>query len=501
MSPIAIPQACWRTLGVDEILSLPTTQSGRDTIIVFVDHFSKAVRLIPARSNLDSAGFARKFIKHVYPHYGLPIGIVSDRGSRWNSEVFRNMCSDMGVELKLTYSYHPRANGQVERYNRVIEEAVRHFVGPAMDDWDRYIPHIEFTMNNSVCKATGTTPFALNRLTQPLSPTDLAFGTTQAKGKPPAVTHKLYFHLAKQALSSAKQTWLDRENRNARPVHFAVGDQVMLSMAKIALHHPALRSKFLAKWAGPYAVLEVISPASVRIRLPQALKDIRLHDVFNVSVLKKYRVEEPPAEPQPKLSTATSDPDDAEYEVSAITSHDTCPHPETGIPGLQFLVQWKGYDASEATWLPVDRLGDCLLKVAEYLFTIATAARRNKLIAQFPKRTRNQLLQLLEKAQGTTARPQSQSRTRAPTSVPCRKRMTRASRQPPEPPAEGTSTGKVTRSQTRAQQRERNVVCVSVRCPTCGVESPKQLREADLVSPGSNPRAPAAVAAPWGPVS
>jgi transposase InsO family protein len=64
-------------------------------------------------------------MKHVYPHYGLPLGLVSDRGSQWNSALFRDMCDDLGIDLKLTFSYHPQANGQVERYNRVIEEAVR----------------------------------------------------------------------------------------------------------------------------------------------------------------------------------------------------------------------------------------------------------------------------------------------------------------------------------------------------------------------------------------
>jgi hypothetical protein len=176
LSPIAIPHSCWRVVGIDAITQLPRTPKGKDCLLVFVDHFSKAVRLVPTTCALDAVGFARKFMKHVYPHYGLPLGLVSDRGSQWNSALFRGMCDDLGIDLKLTFSYHPQANGQVERYNRVIEEAVRHFVGPAMDDWDRFIPHLEFSLNNSVVSATGCTPFSLNRLTPPLSLSSLAFG-------------------------------------------------------------------------------------------------------------------------------------------------------------------------------------------------------------------------------------------------------------------------------------------------------------------------------------
>ena len=160
--------------------SYPKTTSEMDCIIVLVDQFSKIVRLIPTVSTLDGPGFAKLFFQHNYPHYGVPLGICSDRGVQWNNAFFRSVCYYMGIQLHLTFSYHPQANGQVERMNRVIEEALRHFVGPAHDDWDEYIPHIEFSINNSRSESTGCTSFQLNRITPPLSPTALAFNVPTA---------------------------------------------------------------------------------------------------------------------------------------------------------------------------------------------------------------------------------------------------------------------------------------------------------------------------------
>ena len=160
--------------------SYPKTTSEMDCIIVLVDQFSKTVRLIPTVSTLDGPGFAKLFFQHNYPHYGVPLGICSDRGVQWNNAFFRSVCYYMGIQLHLTFSYHPQANGQVERMNRVIEEALRHFVGPAHDDWDEYIPHIEFSINNSRSESTGCTSFQLNRITPPLSPTALAFNVPTA---------------------------------------------------------------------------------------------------------------------------------------------------------------------------------------------------------------------------------------------------------------------------------------------------------------------------------
>ena len=149
LSPLPVPSACWRIISLDAIMQLPKTASDMDCIIVFVDQLSKMIRLIPTVSTLDGPSFAKLFLQHIYSHYGLLSGMCSDRGVHWNNAFFRSVCSHVGIQLRLTFSYHLQANGQVERMNRVIEEALRNFVGPAHDNWDEYVPHIEFSINNS----------------------------------------------------------------------------------------------------------------------------------------------------------------------------------------------------------------------------------------------------------------------------------------------------------------------------------------------------------------
>ena len=66
---------------------------------------------------------------------------------------------------------------------------------------------------------------------------------------------------------------------------FKVGSQVLLSISKIALHHPSLRRKFAARWVGPCRVTELIGRTAARIQLPSTLQKLRLHDVFHLSAL------------------------------------------------------------------------------------------------------------------------------------------------------------------------------------------------------------------------
>lgn len=405
LSPLPIPTACWRVVSLDMITQLPRTTSGFDCITVFVDQFSKMVRLIPTVNTLDGPGFAKLFFTHIYPHYGLPLGICSDRGAQWNNKFFKSICSHMGIDLRLTFSYHPRANGQVERLNRVIEEALRHFVSPAHDDWDTFLPHVEFSINSAKNASTGCTPFQLNRITPPLSPTALAFSLPESRKLHTSVLHRMYYHLAKQALSEAKQSmWSGPLNSKPSP-QFAVGKPVLLSISKLALHHPSLRRKFTARWVGPCTILELVGTRAAKLQLPATLRALKIHNVFHFSCLKPYidaHYHECTAAPQPNASMDA----DKVFEVESVMDYRRTHRATatTARAGPHYLVRWKGYSAQHDMWLPVGELGNCLDKVAGYLFQHASSKERDIMIDQFPKRARLQLTHLVQRAERTTHR-------------------------------------------------------------------------------------------------
>ena len=75
-------------------------------------------------------------------------------------------------------------------------------------------------------------------------------------------------------------------DKKRKDVQFEVGEYVLLHTRNLPLRIPG-SWKLKPVWIGPYKVEEVVGPNAYRLALPDAFK--RLHCVFNISVLKRYR--------------------------------------------------------------------------------------------------------------------------------------------------------------------------------------------------------------------
>ena len=108
--------------------------------------------------------------------------------------------------------------------------------------------------------------------------------------------------------------------------------------------------KLEAKFFGPFRVLHPVGKQTYKLELPKKWK---IYDVFYMSLLeqdttRKGRVHEENAE---ELDAGD---DSGEYEVEAIRDSAVyARESESGhLPGLYYLVSWKGYPEEENTWEP-----------------------------------------------------------------------------------------------------------------------------------------------------
>jgi len=90
-----------------------------------------------------------------------PRRIISDRGTAFMSNEFREYCRDENIEHSLITTGVPRANGQVERLNRTLIPLLTKLAAPKSDEWYKYLDAAQQCLNATIHRSIGMSPFKL----------------------------------------------------------------------------------------------------------------------------------------------------------------------------------------------------------------------------------------------------------------------------------------------------------------------------------------------------
>ena len=89
------------------------------------------------------------------------MSVISDNGTRFNNEDFREWCARHGIKNQFSTMAHPQSNGQVEVTNRTLLYALKKKVDENEKKWPELIPEILFGYNTTKKTATVFSPFEL----------------------------------------------------------------------------------------------------------------------------------------------------------------------------------------------------------------------------------------------------------------------------------------------------------------------------------------------------
>jgi hypothetical protein len=147
---------------------------------------------------------------------------------------------------------------------------------------------------------------------------------------------------AKASLLAARSRQKLFADEKRREVELDVGQDVLLSTVNFKLAHPGTR-KLLPKWVGPFKVIERVGKVAYKVELPPNLK---MHNVFHVQLLKKYRDNGKVQPPPPPIEID----DSLEYEVERVLGHREVKRGKQSRK--EFLVNWLRYEHEHNTWEP-----------------------------------------------------------------------------------------------------------------------------------------------------
>lgn len=307
-----------------------------DGILVVVDQgHSKGVVLTPInKEGITAEKTAQLFLENVWKRFGIPDKVISDRGPQFDSKFTKALYKAIGITQALSTAYHPQTDGATERVNQEIELYLSIYCIGNPKTWIDALPFLEFTHNNRQHADRPSTPFQLMYGKSP-SPLPTTFEDIY---EPSAKEHLDRLDKLRNEAEAAHE--LARRRMAVRIkstyVPFKEGQLVWLEAKNIKLGY---NKKISTKREGPFKIIRKLGPVNFVLELPQGWK---IHQAFHASLLTPYVENEvhgpnytrPPPEQL----------ENPEWEVERILKHKKLKD------GPQYLVLWKGYPITEATW-------------------------------------------------------------------------------------------------------------------------------------------------------
>ncbi|KAA0032207.1 pol protein [Cucumis melo var. makuwa] len=346
LQPLSIPEWKWENVSMDFITGLPRTLRGFTVIWVVVDRLTKSAPFVPGKSTYTASKWAQLYMSEIVRLHGVPVSIVSDRDARFTSKFWKGLQTTMGTRLDFSTAFHPQTDGQTERLNQVLEDMLRACALEFPGSWDSHLHLMEFAYNNSYQANIGMAPFEAlygkccrspvcwgevgeQRLMGP----ELVQSTNEA-------IQKIRSHM--HTAQSGQKSYADVRRKD---LEFEVGDKVFLKVAPMrGVLRFERRGKLSPRFVGPFEILERIGPVAYRLALPPSLSTV--HDVFHVSMLRKYVpdpshvVDYEPLEIDENLSYTEQPVEVLAREVKTLRNKE--------IPLVKVL--WRNHRVEEATW-------------------------------------------------------------------------------------------------------------------------------------------------------
>nr|GFB92577.1 reverse transcriptase domain-containing protein [Tanacetum cinerariifolium] len=101
----------------------------------------------------------RLYLKEIVCRHGVPVLIISDRGSHFTSRFWRSLQEALGTNLDMSTACHPQTDGQNERTIRTMEDMLLASVIDFGSSWDRHLQLVEFSYNSTYHASIKVAPY------------------------------------------------------------------------------------------------------------------------------------------------------------------------------------------------------------------------------------------------------------------------------------------------------------------------------------------------------
>ena len=244
------------------------SSQGNRYVLMVIDQFTRWLEMIPLQIQ-DAESIARAFFESYVVRFGVPFVVHTDQGRNFDSTMFKTFCSLLQSVKTRTTPYRPSSNGQVERYNQLVLNFIRCFLGGKPKQWDQFLPELGMSIRSMVNRNTGFTPNMLQLGREINMPADVLLGTPRKEEDCSATYVQQLLERMGEVHAEVRQNLRGAQVRQknyydvrTRTQKFDVGDLVYRRNASTIVGQSR---KLNPLYIGPYLVMEVISPYLYRV--------------------------------------------------------------------------------------------------------------------------------------------------------------------------------------------------------------------------------------------
>ena len=284
-------------VATDYLGPLPVTDRGHRYILLFTDHFTKNVEVVPVE-NMTAEVCAVKLLNEFISRWGCPLAIHSDQGRTYESRVFQELCRMLEVRKTRTSVRNPRGNGQAERFNRTLIRMIKAYLCGEQDEWDLHLGCLAGAYRATPNESTRMTPNLLSIGREIRLPGELVFGSHNSYDGEEITSYGEYVDILKCRMQHAHELarkYMGESSKRSKELYdsrvsfhrYEVGDIVWCLMETRTMGvSPKLESIF----EGPFLIKQKLSEMDFVLQLD---KDGTKRSVHH-NKIKPYEGNNPP---------------------------------------------------------------------------------------------------------------------------------------------------------------------------------------------------------------
>lgn len=216
-----------------------------------IDALTKFVKLYATKSTTSKEAIYH--LTDYFRNYSTPQTIVSDRGTAFTSQEFREFLAENNVHHVKVATGPPRTNGQVESINRLLTPMIAKSIDT--DDkkpWYSVLLRAEYSIKNTINRSTGhTSSTLLFGITQRGNSDAVADFLQESQDKPVRNLVSVRAKAANKILLTQRLNEKLFNSKRKKAHRYKAGDWVMIKNFDCT---PGVSKKLIPKYKGPYVI-------------------------------------------------------------------------------------------------------------------------------------------------------------------------------------------------------------------------------------------------------